>query len=86
MTIKDIATIITTIAFTIGLTAFAQWGAERKVNEKREELEQAALDGRQWMETTTAKLDSIITGVERITGEITELAHRVEALEGERSP
>lgn len=80
MKLKDIITVITTVALTLGLVTFANWNADQAVKAREVQLEQAATKGRLWMKDTTAKLDSIQIGIERITGETVELAQQVDAL------
>lgn len=80
ITIKDAATVITTITLTVGLMSFGAWKAEREVEEKKLELAQAAIDGRAWMDHTTAQLETIADGIERITSDTIELAIRIDGL------
>lgn len=80
MTIRDVTTIITSIVLTISIIAFANWNAARAVETKRSELERAAEHGKDWMKDTTAKLNAVIIGIERITGETMDLAKQVDAL------
>ncbi|MGL4508107.1 MAG: hypothetical protein ACRCUF_20485 [Aeromonas sobria] len=80
MTLKDISTVITTLALTLGLVTFAQWNADQSVKAREAQLEQAAQKGKRWMADTTARLDTIQAGIEAITGETNALARQVEDL------
>lgn len=80
MKLNDITTVIVTLGLVLGLVTFANWNADQTVKAREEKLEQAATKGRLWMKDTTAKLDSIQIGIERITGETNELARQVEDL------
>lgn len=78
MTIKDITTIITTVALTLACFTFMGLKIEQGASMREAELERAAVSGRLWMQETTAKLDSIQVGIEYITGETNILAKQVE--------
>ncbi|MGL4755244.1 MAG: hypothetical protein ACRCXB_23030 [Aeromonadaceae bacterium] len=81
MKANDLITIATTVILTLGIGALARAPEDAA---ERARLEQAASDGRAWMEDTTAQLEAIREGVERITGDVVELAQRVDKLEQER--
>lgn len=71
----------TTVALTIFLIGITQWRADVAVAAERARWEQANAKAGVWMEATTAKLERINAGVERITGELVEIAQRVDNLE-----
>lgn len=76
MRLLDVVTVVTFITLTVGGASFML----TKPDAKAEQLQRAAVEGRQWMEDTTARLDSIQVGIEKITAETLELAQEVNAM------
>lgn len=77
----NIISMLFTILITSSIIGLAHWGAERSAAAKAAQLEQAAENGRAWMEDTTARLEHITEGIERMTGETLELAQYIDNLE-----
>ncbi|MGL4753737.1 MAG: hypothetical protein ACRCXB_15260 [Aeromonadaceae bacterium] len=87
MTIKDTITIITSITLILGLVIFGQYRAtERAITAQQERFQQVNIKAQRWMTDTTTRLDTIQAGVERMAGEVTDVALRVDKLEGELAP
>lgn len=87
LTFKDIITLITSITLILGLVIFGQYRAtERAITAQQEQFQQVNIKAQRWMTDTTTRLDTIQAGVERMAGEVTDVALRVDKLEGELRP
>ncbi|AWH15344.1 hypothetical protein [Aeromonas phage 14AhydR10PP] len=80
MRVRDGASVITPLLFLIGLCALSVWKSDQEVARREAAITQAAQEGREWMQDTTAKLEATLAGIERLTGETVELAQQVDAM------
>lgn len=71
---------ILTIMFSLGAFGIGQYHLAQRLEDSRARVEQESAQGREWMEQTTAQLNQIHEGIERITGDTIELAQRIDGL------
>lgn len=71
---------ILTILFLLGALGFGQYHLNQRLEHIRAEAQHSGEINRQRMASTTAQLDQIRDGVERITGDTLELANRIDGL------